>query len=279
MEILQSILRFWQYYRKALTIYDVHSPYASAMINSFFDRSDQLPVYVRKLRQKLYRDHALFEIADHGAGSRIRMQKRTISQTARTSLSRPAQLIRLYQLCRFSNPKSILELGTSFGLSGIALQAAAPQAKVYTIEGDPTIADLASTHFQEAGLQRTPETIQGTFAKRLPELLARIGEVDFVFIDGDHTHSATLSNLMMILPSLHNDSLVVIHDIYWSRDMMAAWEDCKSLEAVRMSLDFFDMGVLIFRKEISVKQHFSVIPYWLKPWRIGLFSKDHHQVR
>lgn len=279
MEILQSVLRFWQYYRKALTIYNVHSPYASALINSFFDRSDQLPVYVSKLRQRLHMNHTLLQVADHGAGSRIRTKKRTISQTARTSLSSPAQLIRLYQLCRFCNPESILELGTSFGLSGIALQSAAPQANVYTIEGDPTIAKLASAHFQEAGFKRMPKAIQGTFARKLPELLARIGKVDFVFIDGDHTHSATLHNLRTILPSLHNDSIVVIHDIYWSKDMMAAWEDCKSLEAVRMSLDFFDMGVLIFRKEISIKQHLSVIPYWLKPWRIGLFSNDHNRVR
>lgn len=274
MEILGSILRYWQFYRKAHTIYDVHSPYAAGLIKAYFGKINRLPPYIETIRKNLEKNQSPLGGEDHGAGSRIKIREKTVANTARRSLSTPDQLSRLYRLILFCRPQKILELGTSFGLSCLTMQAAAPTARIYSIEANASIAKLAKKNIKESKCFPTPEIISGTFEATLPSLVKEKATFDLVFIDGDHTYQATLKNLQEILPALNNDSLVLIHDIYWSDDMMSAWEACKALEPVRMSLDFFDLGILIFKKEILIKQHITILPYWLKFWRIGLFARS-----
>jgi hypothetical protein len=96
-------------------------------------------------------------------------------------------------------------------------------------------------------------------------------KIDFVFIDGDHTLKGTTEYVDTLLPHLHNDSIIAIHDIYWSKEMMSAWQACIQLKEVSLSIDFFDIGLLLFRKEVLQKLNLTVIPYWLKPWKLGLF--------
>ena len=69
---------------------------------------------------------------------------------------------------------------------------------------------------EELGVRNT-EVIQGRFEDRIGEALERLGALDLVFIDGNHRKESVLDNFERCRPYLHNNSVVVIDDIHYSR--------------------------------------------------------------
>jgi hypothetical protein len=53
-------------------------------------------------------------------------------------------------------------------------------------------------------------------------------------------------------------SMIIIHDIHWSREMEEAWKVIRSHPKVKMTVDIFSAGLIFFRKEFQVKQHFTI---------------------
>src|SRR5690606_971117 len=47
----------------------------------------------------------------------------------------------------------------------------------------------------------------------------------------------------------------LIGDIHWSKAMHRAWNEIRGMEEVRMSLDFHECGVLLFKEGLG-KQHY-----------------------
>ncbi len=272
MNFLWAVRQYFRYYTAAQTIHNVHSPLAASLVNKYYEKG-RLPLYLYEIRKALLSNQGIIDMGDYGAGSkRSFSRKTTIGDLAKGSLSRPQQIRRLANLCHFVKPVAILELGASFGLSALHLQAACPEAQIITVEGNPDIAGIASDIMRSVqGLPRRPDLINARFREALPEVFERMRKVDFVFIDGDHTLRGTMEYVNTLLPNLHNDSIIAIHDIYWSKEMISAWQECIRLKEVSLSIDFFDVGLLLFRKEVLQKLNLTVIPFGLKPWKTGLF--------
>lgn len=93
-----------------------------------------------------------------------------------------------YLLCRSSQARRIVEIGTSFGVSTIYLAAAARdnaegqagKALVIGTEIDPAKAAAARAGLKQAGLERFAEVREGDFRETLRELTEPI---DFVLLD------------------------------------------------------------------------------------------------
>ncbi|WP_324721913.1 O-methyltransferase [Salinimicrobium sp. HB62] len=80
---------------------------------------------------------------------------------------------------------------------------------------------------------------------------------DLVYIDGNHQKEATLSYFEKLLPTIHNDSVIIFDDIHWSKGMEEAWEEIKAHPKVRVSIDTFHWGLVFFRRE-QEKEHFVI---------------------
>jgi hypothetical protein len=61
--------------------------------------------------------------------------------------------------------------------------------------------------------------------------------------------------------------VVILDDIYWSKEMTQAWEELKNHPKVTLSIDIFTKGILFFRKEHQDKAHFQIIPSQWKIWQ------------
>ncbi|MBK8506282.1 MAG: class I SAM-dependent methyltransferase [Saprospiraceae bacterium] len=273
MQLLDPIIQYLKFYVKADTRFNVHSPYAASLIKAYFRQSNKSPEYLIQIRKELTNDRTLLNIQDYGAGPKRKYSGAVeTAKIASMSLSNQLQISRICNLARFVNPDTILELGSAFGVSALHLQSICSETKIFTIEGNPSVAAKAQVIIDDSPFQTKPQLIVGQFHQELPAILRRIDKLDLVFIDGDHTFSGTLNNLNLLLPSVYEKTIILIHDIYWSAEMRAAWRHCKTLPEVTMSLDLFNLGILIFRKSFEVRQHLTIIPYWQKPWRIGLFG-------
>ncbi len=221
---------------------------------------------LRTLKASLLQKEEEIEVLDLGAGSRKNSSnRRKIKEIAKTSVSPDWQCQQLYYMVRHFAPKTILEVGTSLGLSSLYMKAAAPQAAFITLEGSPEIAKRARYHFKTFGAAQI-ELMEGHFKDTLQPALKKLGQVDFAFIDGHHQKAPSLAYFEQCLPYLHEDSVLVFDDIYWSKEMQAAWQELKQHPKVAMSIDLFWCGLLFFKTSKAEATDWKLIANRYRPW-------------
>ena len=136
------------------------------------------------------------------------------------------------------------------------LSAYNKKGNVFSIEGSKVIANEAKKKFIQLNRSNI-QLIQGTFEEKLIPTLNEIKQVDFLYIDGNHKLKPTLDYFNTCLPYLHENSIVILDDIYWSHEMKQAWNEIKKQPSVTLSLDLFRVGILFFRKDRD-KEHFRL---------------------
>lgn len=234
----------------------VHSPFFFDFIKHVLPDSGHLPVFEapERNRRHLLSDPTPFERVDKGAGTSRTANLATVRSMAHRSIQKARWARLLHRMIERYRPGPILELGTSFGVTTEYLALVDPAIPVYTLEGDPFIARRAANQFQVDGLSQI-KLIEGNFDDTLGPVLKQVGQVGFVWLDGNHRKEPTLRYVEQLIPHLHNDSIFVLDDIYWSESMQAAWQHIQDLPNVRATIDLFQIGVVLFRKEFHQKSH------------------------
>lgn len=238
----------------------MHSPFVFRFILQVLNNRSgyQPPGEMEQLRKSLLNDKRLLEIEDFGAGSRVATHKqRTVAELAKTALKPPKYAQLLFRLVKHYQPQTILELGTSLGITTSYLAAANPAARLVTIEGSPAIAGVAAENIARLGANNILQQV-GNFDQLLPAVLREMPSIDLAYVDGNHRYEPTVRYFHQLLAAAHNDSLFVFDDIHWSAEMEKAWEEIKAHPSVHCTVDIFFLGFVFFRKEFKVKQHFAV---------------------
>lgn len=247
------------YRLKAKTRHGLHSPFIYRLVDKVIYDFHAKNVYtgIENIRKGLLNDDRMITITDLGAGSHVNNNKqKRIGDIAKNALkpSKLAQLI--YRLVAHQRPANIIELGTCLGTTSIYLQKAAPQAKVYTLEGCPETAKIAKESFAKAEANNI-ELITGNFDDTLKSVIDSLDQLDFVFVDGNHQKDATLKYFEWCLPKVHENTLLIFDDIYWSEGMKEAWAQIKAHPRVTVTVDLFWIGLVYFRKG-QVKEDFII---------------------
>jgi predicted O-methyltransferase YrrM len=260
-------MRLLRHYFRARTAYDLQSPFAYAFARETLD--DRRWYYVfseaEALRDTWKRDKRAIDTLDLGAGGRG--GRRKVADLARHSATPPLFCRWLFHIVRFVRPERMLEMGTSLGVSALYQSAAARSARFITLEGCPQTAGLARKTFDR--MHCPVDLRQGAFDDLLPEALADLERLDYLFLDGDHSRAGTLRYLEQCLRYTHNETVWVIADIHWSDEMEKAWKDIQAFPGVTMTVDLFGLGVVFFRRELLVPAHLTLVPSLWKPWRLG----------
>lgn len=244
---------------RAFKLHGIHSPFVFDLNQEVVNHDGKYYAFpaIEELRSRLLQDHRQIEIVDFGAGSRVqKSHRRRISDLARHSAKPPRLAQLLFRLVNHTQPATILDVGTSLGLTTAYLAAARPGARIITLEGCPRTAALAQTNFYALNLPHV-ELVEGDFAATLPEALDRLKQVDFVFLDGNHRYAPTLHYFRACLTKRTENSVFVIDDIYWSAEMEKAWKEICRHPEVMISVDLFWLGLVFFRKK-QPKQHFTI---------------------
>ena len=111
------------------------------------------------------------------------MEEKDIREFARKNyvpIVRPKTLEILIEEIKKNNPKTILEIGTAIGYSGIRMLENSV-ANLVTIEKDETMRDIALKNFKKEGLS---DRVNLVFADAIDYLKTEKGSFDFIFLDG-----------------------------------------------------------------------------------------------
>jgi predicted O-methyltransferase YrrM len=258
----QLAAKYFSYYLKASSGrgHGMHSPFVFDFITHVLNDERDFYAYheVEQLRKILLKDERVIEVQDYGAGSTlINTKQRKVADIACNSLKPKKYAQLLFRMVNYYQPKQLLEIGTSLGITTCYLAKPGLDSKVITMEGAEAIAAIAEKNFQQLALKNI-ELVKGNFDETLSSIVSRESLFDFIFIDGNHRKEPTLRYFEQLLPVTHNDTIIIFDDIYWSEEMEAAWKQIKKHELVRTTIDLFFIGVVLLRKEFKEKQHFTI---------------------
>ncbi|WP_317897568.1 O-methyltransferase [Aurantibacillus circumpalustris] len=233
----------------------IHSPFAYQLCEEVFYNHNQFYDFksLNSIRNGLLANQTKLSIEDFGAGSKtFKTNTRTIKDIASKGISSRKQSELLYKLLNFLKCKNVIELGTALGLNTLYLALANKKAQVISIEGSSELYNFA----QQLSKKNNTGNIHFTnnvFDKALPETLTSLNELDFLYVDGNHTYEATLNYFHQALKKKHNNSVFIFDDIYWSKGMTKAWQEIKKHPSVRLSIDSFYFGMVFFKEELKEK--------------------------
>ena len=267
-------IRFkWKYIVYKLTAkrksgHGIHSPFVFDLLTNIIN--DTTPFYafddIDKLRDKLLSSDEKIVVKDLGAGSTslLLLLKGRFSNSG---IEKVKDIVKysstnkkygelLFRLVNYFKPQTLLELGTSLGLGSLYLAMPDRKSILYTIEGCEETAKIARQNFKTSGIDNI-KLSTGNFDNKLPEVLKKIKQLDFVFFDGNHKKQPTLSYFRQCLSHITQDTVFVFDDIHWSKEMDEAWNEIKEHKKVTVTIDLFFLGLVFFRQEIA-KQHFVI---------------------
>ena len=234
----------------AKTRHGTHSPFVYKLADEVIYNKRQFAQYniIEAQRKKLLQVDTMIQVTDLGAGSHLNKDRtKKVKEIAKNALKSPALAQLIHRLAKFSNPKSVIELGTCLGITSAYLSTAAPEASVITIEGCPQTAAVAKQNFEDLKLNNIRLEV-GNFDHILPGILAEQQQLDFVYIDGNHRKDATLNYFNWCLPKVHENTMLIFDDIYWSAGMKEAWAAIKAHPQVTVTIDLFWIGLVFFKK-------------------------------
>ena len=251
------VYRFCSYYLKATNRHGLQAPFAYQLNEFVFkrDRKYDLLKPIEKLREKLKEDQRKIKVLDFGAGFGGHVFKElSVSYIAKNAAKPPRYARMLFRLVNYLKPLTIVELGTSLGISALYQAAGNSSAKVFTLEGCPETARIAQEIFNQFPYYKI-ELVVGAFENSLPILLEKIEKIDFLFVDGHHQLKPTLQYIEMCFPKLSEDAIIVVDDINWSDEMRQTWQQLIADKRFTLSINIFMMGILFVSKDLS-KENF-----------------------
>lgn len=238
----------------------IHSPFVFDFIKNVLNDSRNFYAYqqIENLREQLLKDETIIEVEDFGAGSAIfQNNKRTVAEIVKHSAKSEKLGRLLFRIANYYQPKTVIELGTSAGLSSTYLASAVAGAKLITIEGSPAIAAIAKRNFQFLRLSNI-ELMNGNFDDLLPGILQNNSNIDLAFIDGNHRKQPTINYFNLLVDKVSSSSILIFDDIHWSKEMEEAWQEIKNDSRVMLTVDLFFIGIVFFKNDFKTKQHFII---------------------
>ncbi len=147
------------------------------------------------------------------------------------------------------NRSIILELGTSLGISTLALALGAPQKKIVTVEGCPELAAIARENLRRHGAANT-EVLNMEFSQALAHLKKTGTKTEMAFIDGNHRGKA-LTEYANTIMRMGEEMIIVADDIRINRDMHKAWQTLATFSFATASLETFRLGMLFCLQNLT----------------------------
>ncbi len=260
MDILHHILPYIKYYFTAATKYDVHSPFLYNFITQVVEDKTHYEAYdvLENLFSELNNNVTVLDIEDLGAGSTYGVStKKTVAKVFNNTAFKGKYGRLLFRIINYYKPSVMLELGTGLGIASSYMALANAGGTITTIEGSTAIAAVAKENFARCGINNI-RLVEGNFNETLPVFIQQHQSIDFALIDGNHRYESTLKYFNQLLPLCHNNTIIIFDDIRWSSEMFKAWNEISRHPDVTLSLDLYKTGIVFFRKEFKVKQHFAI---------------------
>ncbi|MEN2282306.1 class I SAM-dependent methyltransferase [Algoriphagus sp. SE2] len=242
---LFPLFAYFKYWLKKEDSYSLQSPFVFNIyqgLKDYIKLTDSSFQEIEVYRRKLLDSDKEIEVLDLGAGSKkVNFKKRKVADITKFSTSSKKFGLLYQYFCQLTPARTVLELGTCMGITTRYLSQKT-QGILFTFEGSLEIQNLAKV---SSGYSNT-QYVLGDISNTLPEILSKIETVDFALLDANHTYTGTIEYFELILEKVSEKSIIAIGDIHWSKEMEKAWHQIKNNLKVKLSMDFYECGIVFF---------------------------------
>lgn len=238
----------------------IHSPFVFDFIKNVLNDKKQYSSYaeIEELRKELSNDKRIIEVEDFGAGSlAVPAKQKKVSDITKAFIKSKKFSQLLFRIVKYYNTETIVELGTSLGITTSYLAAANKNAEIFTLEGSKNVAAVAKENFEKLKFKNV-KLINGNFDDTLPDLLQQMKNIDLLFVDGNHRKEPTVRYFYSFLAKRNEQSIFIFDDIHWSKEMEEAWKEIQQHPDVTLTIDLFFIGLVFFKRDFKAKQHFII---------------------
>lgn len=244
------IKAYLKFLLKSKNEHSIHSPFVFDLYTKVIKTKSSKAEFdkIESLRKEQLSSSKIIQIEDFGAGSKIHKgNSRLVKEIAKNAEKSPKFGQLLFRLIKYFQPKTVLDLGTSLGITTLyQSEALEKESRIFTFEGCPQTSNVANTAFEKLQSENITQII-GNIDNTLPKILAELETVDFVFFDANHRFEPTIRYFHQCLEKANLQSVFVFDDIHWSPEMEQAWEQIKNHPKVMISIDLFWIGLVFFR--------------------------------
>ena len=293
MELRVALYRAKSWLRHQLTAWNtggegVHSPYLFEWVRMVMMDKNAYYIWgeIERCREKMLRDERELEFVDYGSAIKSRSLEngsktacrlefrdmRRVCDIARRSLAKRKYAQMLSRLVNWLGAShrlesgsgtayslefrglTIVELGTSLGVTTAYMAAMDSRNRVVTFEGCEAVADVAKENWKALNINN----IECRVGEIDAEQLARdIEHLDVAFIDANHTYVSTCEYFDVLAGKVREKSVIVVDDIHYSEEMEKAWKAICADERVTSTIDLYQMGLVFFDKHYW-KRHYTM---------------------
>ena len=257
MRKIRFLYKFFQHVLTARNTkgHGIHSPYLFQLAQFVIYDKSQYYIFseIENLRESLKQDDRIIWVEDFGTGQ---SRERKVSEITNQSLKQARYGQMLFKIINFCKAQNVLELGTSLGLTTAYMASCSSNINCVTLEGSTEIAKLAVENLNKLQINNV-EVVTGNIDNTLSETLKRFEKLDFVFIDANHRLPAVYKYFEQCVDKIHHQSIIVVDDIYWSKEMEQAWNMIKNHPKVSSTFDLFQFGIVFFNHELN-KYHYKM---------------------
>ena len=151
---------------------------------------------------------------------------------------------------------TIVELGTSLGVTTAYLAMPDSRNRVLTFEGCASVAEVAEENWRKLSVKNIQCVVGAIDAAVLSRELSC---VDVAFVDANHTYAGAREYFNVLASMVHEKSVIVMDDIHYSSEMERAWKEICEDERVTSTMDLYQMGLVFFDPH-----------YWHRNYRMRL---------
>ena len=293
MELRVALYRVKSWLRHQLTAWNtggegVHSPYLFEWVRMVMMDKNAYYIWgeIERCREKMLRDERELEFVDYGSAIKSRSLEngsktacrlefrdmRRVCDIARRSLAKRKYAQMLSRLVNWLGAShslengsgtacslefrglTIVELGTSLGVTTAYMAAMDSRNRVVTFEGCEAVANIAKENWKALNINNI-ECRVGEID--VEELVRDIEHLDVAFIDANHTYVSTCEYFDVLAGKVREKSVIVVDDIHYSEEMEKAWKAICADERVTSTIDLYQMGLVFFDKHYW-KRHYTM---------------------
>lgn len=234
--------------------FGVHSPFVYNLITKVIE--EKCPYYcfydIELVRRQFYYRETFFPWIDYPAGKQP--AEVTVGEIIRREAVGKKQGALLFRLANYFQPKHILQIGASAGLSALYLTAYSPHVACTVLEQLPSMAAVAAEVWKKAA--RVPIDLRvGEYGALLPAALQQIERLDFVFFNRLEASDDREVLLTACIERAHAETVIVLSGIQANRTMRAFWRSVCMRREVTVTLDLYTMGIVLFNPKLHKRNY------------------------
>jgi hypothetical protein len=156
----------------------------------------------------------------------------------------------VFQLIREFKPSSVISYGPTFGTNLVILAMANNNSHVYHVINDPVYELISMKLLKGPAIVNIHFVAENTIPTIDPE---------FVMVNCPNNPDISRSVTQKYINKHSDDCVLIIRGIHESKEMETIWREMIVSERVHVSLDLFEIGIILFRKGLQKENYILMV--------------------